>query len=431
MNNLLNSIIRKQKESIEQMLSRDYVARSGFAKAKELVKTDLIKVIIGPRRAGKSVLALLLLKDVKFAYLNLDDDSVCQILKDMKNYDELIEEMLSVYGKTNVIFFDEIQNLDRWELFANKLHREGYNLILTGSNSKLLSRELSTHLTGRYFEIEVLPFSFKEYLTAKKFEISDSLSASYKGEIFNYLDNYMLNGGFPEVVVKDLDVKEYLSTLFDAVIFKDVVNRYKIRYPQKITSIGTFIINNVASEFSYRKLLVLLDVKSPVTIEKYAKFLQESYLIFLLNKYSYKTKDMFGFIKKVYVVDNGLVTSKAIQFSKNKGKLMENLVFVELLKRGFKSNTDLFYYKTKSNRGVDFLIKEGIGIDSLIQVSYDTNDLGTEKREVSALVEAGQELNCNNLILITWDNEDTKTVEGKEIKFVPLWKWLLEKDALI
>ncbi|HOC53901.1 MAG TPA: ATP-binding protein [Candidatus Pacearchaeota archaeon] len=425
MNDLLNSIIRKQKDTVEQMLSRDYVPRSVFAKANELVKTDLIKVIIGPRRSGKSVLGLMLLKNVKFAYLNLDDDALGQILKNIKSYDELIEEMLSVYGKTNIIFFDEIQNLDRWELFANKLHREGYNLILTGSNSKLLSRELSTHLTGRYFEIEVLPFSFREYLFAKKINIRDSSLADYKGEIFNHLNNYMISGGFPEVVVKDVDAKEYLSTLFDAVVFKDVVNRYKIRYPQKITSVGSLIINNVASEFSYRKLLGPLNVKSPITIEKYAGFLQESYLIFLLNKYSYKTKEVFGSIKKVYAVDNGLVTSKSIQFSKNSGSLMENLVFTELLKRGFKSNVDLFYYKTESNKGVDFLIRKGLTIDSLIQVSYNINDLKTEKRETRALIDASEELKCDNLVLITWDREELKTMKGKKIKYIPLWKWLL------
>jgi len=432
MNSSLNLTIRKQKAYLEQALSKSYVQRTGFAKAKKLVGTDLIKVVVGPRRAGKSVLSMLLLKDVKFAYLNLDEESLRPILRDMKSYDELLEEMLSVYGKTNVLLFDEIQNLDRWELFVNKLHREGYNLILTGSNSKLLSMELSTHLTGRHFEIVVLPFNFKEYLDAKGFHAnSDSASASHKGELFFHLENYLLNGGYPEVTAKDLEVKPYLSTLFDSVILKDVVGRYKIRFPQKILTIGSLIINNVGNELSYRKLLVPLDVKSPVTAGKYAGFLEEAYLVFLLNKYSYKTKELFGFVKKAYVVDNGFVAAKAMQFSGNRGKLMENLVFGELVKAGFTPNKDLFYYRTESNKEVDFIVRQGTKVKSLMQVAYDTTSAKAEAREMKALVEASKELDCDELLLITWDEEGERKLSGKKIKLIPLYKWLLEKDAAV
>jgi len=425
MNNSLNQIIKDQKQRLEKNLSFKYVPRTIFTKAKRLADSDLIKVIIGPRRAGKSILSMLLLDGSDFAYLNFDESPLLEELK-KTNTLELLKELFAVYGNTKLLLFDEIQNLDMWELFANKLHREGYNVFLTGSNAKLLSQELATHLTGRHFKIEVFPFDFKEYLAGKNFDKNiKGLSTNQKGELLNHLEKYLVNGGYPETVVKDLDNKTYLSDLFDSTIFKDVVKRYKIRFPQKIDAVGSIIINNVGNELSYRKLIKPLNVKSPMTAEKYVKLLEESYIIFLLEKYSNKTKERFGNIKKSYVVDNGFIHAKAVQFSSNKGKLMENLVFVELMKRGYRPNFDLFYYKTKNNKEIDFMVREGIKVNSLIQVAYDTGVFNTDNREVNALVEASEEVNCDNLLLITWDEEKTETVKGKEIKYIPLWKWLL------
>lgn len=427
MNILLRKIIETQKNILEKSISKKYVPRTVFNNAKRLMETDLIKVIIGPRRAGKSILSLLLLEGKKFAYLNFDEDSLAQVLKDIKDYDILLEELFTVYGKTSNLFFDEIQNLDRWELFINRLHREGYNVILTGSNSKLLSKELATHLTGRHFEIKVFPFDFKEYLNAKEFEIKNEsiLLKEYKGELFNHLENYIINGGYPEIVTKELDNKEYLSTLFDSTILKDIIGRYKIRFPQKINTVSSIIINNIGNEMSYRKLMIPLDVKSSMTVEKYAKLIEESYTIFLLEKYSNKTKERFGLIKKPYTVDNGFISAKSVQFSNNKGKLMENLIFTELVKRGYKPNFDLFYYKTKNFKEVDFIVRDGINVTYLIQSAYDISESKTEKREINALIEASKELRCDNLLLITWDREEIKKIDGKEIQYIPLWKWLL------
>ncbi len=236
----------------------------------------------------------------------------------------------------------------------------------------------------------------------------------------------MLNGGYPEVVTKELDSKEYLSTLFDSTILKDVIGRYKIRFPQKISTVSSIIINNIGNELSYRKLMVPLDVKSSITVEKYAKLIEESYIIFLLEKYSNKTKERFGSIKKPYTVDNGFISAKSVQFSNNKGKLMENLIFTELIKRGYRPNFDLFYYKTKNFKEVDFIVRDGINVNYIIQSSYDISESKTENREVSALIEASDELNCDKLLLITWDREEIKEINGKKIQYIPLWKWLLD-----
>jgi len=426
MDSSLLEIIIRQKAVLDNALKGNYVPRTVFAKAKEMAKSDLIKVVIGPRRAGKSILSMLLLKGEPFAFLNLDDESLLPLLKKMERYDDLLDAMSAVYGKTKNLLFDEIQNLDRWELLANRLHREGYNLFLTGSNAKLLSRELATHLTGRHYSIEVLPFDFKEYLTAKNFELSPDAKILSKGELLNHLQKYMVYGGYPEVVVKDFEPSNYLSTLFDSVLFKDVISRHRTSLPQqKIIDLGSYAINNAAKEFSYTSLQDVIRVNSVETVQKYIKWLEESYIIFVLNRFSSKEKERIKSPKKFYVVDNGFILSKAIRLSSDHGRLMENLVFVELLKRGLTPNKDLFYYKTRNNKEVDFVTRKGTVADSLIQVSYDTSDQTTEKRETSALLEAGEELRCDNLLLITWDRDEVKNIKGKDIKYVPLWKWLL------
>lgn len=426
MENSFVEIITNQKHFLDNALKEKYVSRAVFPKAQELAKTSLIKVIIGPRRTGKSILSMLLLKDNPFAFLNLDDESLSSLLRKTENYNDLLNAMFAVYGKAKTILFDEIQNLDNWELFANRLHREGYNLFLTGSNAKLLSKELATHLTGRHFSIEVLPFSFKEYLIAKNFNFSSETAIVAKGELLNHLNKYMINGGYPEVVVKDFSSNNYLSTLFDSAMFKDVISRHKIGLPQqRIIDLGSYAINNATKEFSYTSLQEVIKVKSVETVEKYLNFLEESYILFVLNRFSNSDKERIRSPKKFYVVDNGFISAKAVRISPDYGKLIENLVFTELLKRGLKSNIDLFYYKTRNSKEVDFVTRRGIIADSLIQVSYDIGDVKTEKRELVALIEASEELNCDNLVLINWDREETKNINGKTIKIVPLWKWLL------
>ena len=424
---ILKNVIEKQKSVLETSLKEIYVERTKYQEIKDLVKTDLIKVIIGPRRTGKSVLALMMGKNLKFAYLNFDEEGLVPFLEKSKDYNLLLKEMLAVYGETKFLIFDEIQNLDNWELFINRLHREGYNIILTGSNAKLLSKELATHLTGRCLQIEIFPFSFEEFLSANEFNSKADLSLpENKGRLLNLLDAFMNNGGYPEVVTHKLDHKNYLAQLFDATIFKDVVKRYRVRNFNKIFDLGIYLINNIGNELSYSRLAKILEVKSVVSVVKYVSFLEESYLLFILGGYSYKTGERLKSLKKMYVVDNGFITAKAVQLSPNKGKLMENLVFTELLKRNFHPNLDLFYYRTRNNKEIDFVLKKGYKVDQLVQVAFDLPDITTEKREVKALLEASGELKCDDLALITWDREEIGEINGKKIKFIPLWKWLLK-----
>jgi len=424
---MIKETVLQHKAEKERFISesKKYIIREKIPYAEKFLNENIIKVITGPRRAGKSVFCMLLLKDKEFAYLNFDDENLVKI----KNYDELIKVLYEVYPNAKYFFFDEIQNLDKWELFINKLHRLNFNLIITGSNAKLLETEISSVLTGRYVSINVFPFSFKEFLKAKNFELDNKEISlpEIKGKILNFLSEYITTGGFPEVVVKNLDTKTYLETLFDAILLKDVVKRHKVRFVPQIYDLAIFLLSNFSSEFSFTKIRNILGFNSTNTVEKYVRYLEESYLLFILNRFSFKLKEQIKTPKKVYVADNGFILSKSFQFSNNIGKFIENFVFCELLRRNYKPNIDLFYYKTKNGKEVDFVLKQATKINKLIQVCYNISDTNTKEREIKSLLTASEELNCDNLEIISWDYEAEEKHKGKTIKFVPLWKWLLEE----
>lgn len=411
---MLKNIVLRQKQEKERLLSFPYIEREKAQKASQWVGSDLIKVVVGPRRAGKSVFSLMLLKDTPCAYFNFDDEA---INVDTLDLDNLVRELHGVYGQTKYILFDEIQNLPRWQLFVNRLQRQGYNLTLTGSNAKLLGTELATVLTGRHIPIEILPFDFKEFLRAKHYD-------ERAENLLQLVHEYLLSGGYPEVVIKNLDPHVYLSVLFDSLIFKDVVKRHKVRYAQQIDMLGIYLINNVSAQYSARKLVNVLNFRSGVTLEKYLGYLVEAYLFFSLGRYSTKALERLTAPRKAYAVDTGFVTAKAVQHSPDTGKLMENLVFCELIKRGYQPNRDLFYYKTRNDREIDFVLKETTQVRELVQVMYDGSNADTQAREIKALTEASAELHANTLTLLTWDIHQEIKRNDLTVNVIPLWQWL-------
>ena len=436
---MLKDIVLKQKLKKEELLKSKYVDRTKEPFGKKWLDSGLIKVVLGPRRAGKSVFSLLLLKDRDFMYFDFDDEVLASEGSILTT--ELMKELHSAYGDVKTILFDEIQNLPAWELFVNRLQKEGYNILLTGSNARLLSMELATHLTGRHMPIELLPFDFKEFLKGKKFKIDPEYKSlpEKHGQLLNLLDQYLLKGGFPEVVVSNLDPADYLEVLFDSLLFKDVVKRHRVKFSTQISTLGSHLVNNFASLYTLNKLKQALNLKSVHTVDKYTSYLEEAYLIFSLSRYSPKSRQRINSPKKVYVVDNGFVTAKAIQHSPDKGKLMENLVFTELVKRGVKPNRELFYYKTRNDREVDFVVhpvryseqsnwvKKGTEVTELIQVCYESINPDVEQRETKALAEASGELDVKKLTILTWDEKREVKKDGSVIQLKPLWEWLLEK----
>jgi len=415
----MKNVVLGHKAERDELLQAQYVLREGLQDARKSMQNDLIKVIVGPRRAGKSVFAIQILEGMDFAYLNFDDERLLNV----SDYDDLLKAIRQVYGETNTILFDEIQNLHNWELFLNRLHRKRFNLIITGSNSRLLSRELATHLTGRNIQFQIFPFSFLEFLNARNFAIDETLELKERqGMILNHLTEYLNKGGYPEVLIKNIDPKSYITTLFESILFKDIVKRYNVRYAKKLYDLGMYLITNHSNDFSYTRLKKALEFRSVHTVENYTEYLNEAFLIFNTERFSHKVKEQLKSPKKVYAYDTGVINAIKFKTAPDTGRLIENLTAIELVRRG----KEFYYYKTKDGKEVDFAIKEGLKISQLIQVCYDIDNYMTKKRETNALVKAAREILCDNLMVLTWDYEARETFGDREIHYLPLWKWLID-----
>ncbi len=405
-------IILVQKRELEKKLQERFVERKQALKE----SGNLIRVITGPRRAGKSFFAMHALKN--FGYANFDDEQ----LAETKDYDDILNAIKQAYGNPEYLFFDEIQNLPKWELFVNRLQRQGYKLVLTGSNSNLLSMELASHHTGSHMAVSILPFSFAEFLDFKGNELTESEKKAELGQ-------YMMYGGYPEPLVKNIDCREYLSTLLAATIYKDIVKRHKIRNAQGIEDLALYLLSNIAKEFSYNALASLTKCKSVHTAERYLGFLEEAFLFFTLSRISFSAKKSLTSGKKIYCIDNGFVHAKSMSLSPDKGRLYENLVAIALKKKELNNELKAYYWKNESREEVDFAVKKGHNVVQLIQVCASCTDM--PERETKALIKASAELKCDNLLVITEQEESEKTMSWfgakRKIKFMPLWKWLLEQ----
>ncbi|MGC8497599.1 MAG: ATP-binding protein [Thermoplasmata archaeon] len=408
------ALLERQRLDLKSVVEQKSVPREVNVPPK-ILNSNLIKVITGPRRAGKSFFALQMLNEMRFSYVNFDDETLIKI----KDYDSIIDNLDSIYGKTDFLLMDEIQNLPDWELFVNRLQRQHYNLILTGSNSKLLSKELATHLTGRHYEIQIYPFSYSEFLSAQK----NDKRADY---VFskNKLEEYLLCGGYPEIIVKNMEYSPYLKTLVESVIFKDIVRRYDIRFSSELYELAKYLFNAFATELSLNRIAKMLEIGSVHTVKKYLDYLEEAYLIVKIPRYSFKYREIIKAPNKIYIIDNGIINAFSSRTTRDHGRIMENTVAIELLRR---HGQYVFYWKDQYNREVDFVVKTGKDADELIQVTFASAMEDVNVRELRALVYASSILNCNMLKVITWDLEDKYELDGKSIDFVPLWKWLIQK----
>lgn len=425
---MLHEIVTRQQEEKLRHLSRQYIRRIKEREAAAWIDSTLIKVITGPRRAGKSVFSFMLLEQVDFGYFNFDEEALSNSKKLDTN--DLMNSIHAVYGDVKTLFFDEIQNLEGWELFVNRLQRQGYNLVITGSNSRLLSRELATSLTGRHIPITILPFSFREFVLAQESSPKaeqDNVSLS-SNQIQQAAGIFLRQGGFPEIIMSNLDGPGYLRLLFDSVLFKDIARRFRIRQPEQMDVLGNYLTGHCATLFTNRKLAAWLGLKSDMTVEKYLRYLMETYMIYVLERYSFKAKERHAAPKKVYVVDNGLVAAKSVNHSQNSGPMLENMIFTELIKTGLEANRELFYYQTKNNREVDFVIRKANVTTELIQVAYDVSHPGTLAREVRAMTEAARELDVDRLTLVTWADQQLIHEGTHTIRVIPAWAWMRESD---
>lgn len=381
-------------------------------------------VISGIRRSGKSTLLNQIISNCYekgVYYLNFEDERLVDFA--VTDFNNLYETFLELYGERKVFFLDEIQNVPKWEIFVRRMQDKGCKFFITGSNASLLSKELSTKLTGRCVSIELYPFSFVEFLSFKGYKLQKN-ALSYTAEraaIKKHFAEYLKHGGMPEYLkYKDPTL---LKRVYEDILYRDIVARYDIKQVKVLRELGLYLLSNIGGLFSYNNLKKVLGVGSMNTIKSYADFLENSFLMFLINRFSYSLKQQFVANKKIYCIDNGLVESVAFQFSKNKGKFLENLVFLELKRR----YPEIYYYKTANNLEVDFLVKSGRKDIALIQVADNLDSEKTKQRETGALTRAMDELKLKSALILTEDSEEEIKLNGKAIIVQPIYKWLLER----
>lgn len=415
----LLSVVADQRE---ELLMNDYAEFCTRPEESQLdLKSNMAQVVIGVRRCGKSTLCEMYLKqkNVEFAYVNFDDDR----MKDMSasDLDRLLEALYMTYGEFKYLFLDEIQNVEGWPLFVNRLLRQKIHLFITGSNSKLLSNELSTHLTGRNNKVELYPFSFSEYCAMKKIDAT-SLSTKAKAIRKCTLHEYLQLGGFPELFYES-NRRGYINGLLDAIIKNDIAKRFKVRNVEALRRISAYLADNYCQEFVAKTIGELFGVSNH-TAENYYSYLKEAFLLIGINRFSYKSKERVR-NEKVYVVDTVFSTERDDNFSlENLGWKLENVVCVELMRRYKPMFCDVFYYKDTSSQ-VDFVVAKDGNVRELIQVSYDISNEKTRKREIRGLKNAAKQLKCNNLTLITFEDNETIEEDGLTINVIPATEWLL------
>ena len=410
----MKTIILNQRKERDELLSRPYLTRRNQQDVDVLLSSRLIKLITGPRRVGKSTQALLMLRNKNFAYLNFDS----QPLLDSWDANIVVRMLDDVYPGYEFLLLDEVQNLDDWDLWVSELYRQGKNLVITGSNAKMLSSEMATVLTGKYLQVEMLPFSIEEFFDWNKLDLH-RLPPEQHTEASVLMDDYLRNGGYPETVVSRQLTRSYLDTLFDAIVWKDVAKRHNIRNITNLNNLALYLVSNFCNPTSANELTDHLGIASVNTTKKFMDYLHEPYLFYYLPRYNNKLQLMKKAPRKVYVVDNGYIAAKAFSLSNNLGRLLENQIFIELIRRGYDTDKTLFYYLSHNNKEVDFVLRQDTHIECLIQVCYDLRNPKTVKREVSSLVECAMELGCDNLTIVTYNDERTIEKDGYTINVVP------------
>ena len=411
----MKTIILNQRRERDELMSRPYLMRRSNQDTDLLLSSSLIKLITGPRRVGKSTQALLMLRDKNFAYLNFDNYS----LLDAWDANLVMRMLDDVYPGYEYILLDEVQNLDGWDLWVSELYRLGKNLVITGSNARMLSSEMGTVLTGKYLQLEMLPFSLEEFFDWNKLDLH-FLNPEDKTNSLVLTDDYLRNGGYPEVVASRQMTRSYLDTLFDSIVWKDVAKRHNVRNVTDLNNLAMYLVSNFCNPVSANDLTTELGFSSVNTTRKYMDYLHEPYLFYYLSRYNNKLKLMKKAPRKVYVVDNGFVTSKAFSLSDNLGRLLENQVFIELVRRGYDVERTMFYYRSRNDKEVDFVLRKEAHIERLVQVCYDMSNPKTEKREVDSIVECAGELKCSSLVIVTDNDKRTIEKDGYKIDVVPI-----------
>ena len=390
------------------------------------LNSKLAQVVIGVRRSGKSTLCFNALRKagVHYAYANFDDERLEEL--ETKDLDNVLQTLYKIYGKFDYLFLDEIQNIDGWPLFVNRLLRQRIHIIITGSNAKLLSTELATHLTGRHHKIELFPFSFKDWCSIKEVDYT-RLTTKNKGLLSKAYDEYFRQGGFPELISGEENSKEYISTLIDNIISQDIKKRYKIRNIDALKRLAHHILNETPTLIVKETLQNIIGIKSERTLGNYLMYLNQTYLISTISKYSSRSRERAR-NEKSYAIDVAFMDKRENAFSgENLGWRLETIVYLELLRRKAGTENDIYYYQGRSAEA-DFVVCDGNKTLAVYQVSYDISNDKTRKREIKGCIAGAKATKCDNIFLITDHESEVIEEDGYTIQVIPIWEWLTRED---
>lgn len=419
---ILETILSDQAEELELKKKQKFCRR----KEEDLIDPDSpqAQVVIGVRRSGKSTLCYnaLIRKRVKFAYVNFDDERLINLTATDLN--DVLEVLYKINGDFNYLFIDEIQNIPEWYLFVNRLLRRQIHVIITGSNAKLLSGELATHLTGRHHTINLYPFSFSEYCEAKGIDTMSisTMAVARRRAVF---DDYMRKGGFPELS-RVRNERDYIDELVRNILQRDIEQRFKVKHVTSFEEMSQHLLNIAPAIVVDKKLKEAFGFGSQHTAKNYVGYLKQAYLLVGLHKYSPKSQQRLT-ADKIYPIDVSLMNRRSDAFSgENFGWRLETIVYLELLRRYKSQGFDIYYFSERSGE-CDFVICEGRKAVVAIQVSYDISNEKTRKREISGLLLAAKKTGCKNLLLLTDHSYEDIETEDYKIAVRPVFDYLLNE----
>lgn len=413
-------VLLDQKEDLNLLKDKNFCHRA----EESLIELDsgLAQVVIGVRRSGKSTLCYNKLEAAKvnYAYVNFDDENLYGL--DIKDMNNVLQVLYSIYGDFTHLFLDEIQNIEGWHLFVNRMLRKGIHVLLTGSNSKLLSGELASHLTGRHHTIELLPFSFKDWCNYNNVPTTP-LTTKNTGLLMGAFNKYMEQGGFPELLT-ERNHTGYIGSLFHNIITQDIQNRFNIKYTDSLERMAAHLLNTVPTIIVKDKLQELFGFKSHHTLGNYLSYLMQTYLICTVSKYSAKSKER-SVAEKAYAIDVAFMNKRENALAgKNLGWRLETIVYLELRRR-IKTEEEDIYYFNNGNTEADFMVCDGNTVKSIYQVAYDISTPKTRRREINGAATAAKRTRCDNVYILTDHKRETIIYDNVKIKVIPVWEWIV------
>lgn len=421
MKDLLKQIILEQQEILHAPNKR-YVQRYI---ADEWLQTSEILIISGIRRCGKSVLMQQMRDRLveKDFFFNFDDERLANFKLD--DFQKLQECFVELFGEQHTYYFDEIQNIEGWERFVRRLYNAGNKIIITGSNARMLSRELGTHLTGRYIQVEIYPFSFQEYLAMNEIPVNAKTLYTTTGRatMVKSFVKYMECGGFPKFL-QDGSVS-YLTSLYESIIYRDILTRNGLTNEKEMLEMMFYLASNATKRITYSSLGKVVEIQHPDTIKNYLEYIQQTYLISQLFRYDPSVKKQMMSPKKIYFVDNAIIKRIGFNATENNGVFLENLVFIELKRRGW----DVYYYADKKE--CDFVVRKGLHISDAYQVTLKMDSPQTREREIAGVREAMQAYSLSKGYILTFEGKETINFDdGTIVEVVPVWEWILQYKPL-